>query len=128
MSKKVKSLANYEWIVVFFLITVMIVLTKMALNAPFPRWPTKDNEPAPLPEEQVVISISGELESPGRYHFAKGTTLKQALSKIKLTENAEIEHLKLDQALKKGQKVRIPKRKNSKKRLEKASESVVLKK
>lgn len=111
-----EELRSYEWVVIVLILAVLLISTKIALNAPDQRWPTKEGNPVPAPQEQLVISITGAVLNEGRYHFEKGTTLRQALQQVKLTPDADISRLFLDKELKRGQKVRIPKKKITKAR------------
>lgn len=59
---------------------------------------------------KIRVQISGAVENPGFYEFEEGTTLQQALSKIKLLKEADVENIGLSFSvtLLDGQKVYIP--------------------
>lgn len=113
-----RDLYPHEWGVVALIIFGMLTIGKIAWAAPDERWPKRNGSPVPIPEELVVISISGAVEKEGRYHFKKGTTVLQALEKAVLKEDADLTKLRLDKEIRRGQSLRVPLRKVKKQRLQ----------
>lgn len=61
-----------------------------------------------LVPEYFVITISGEVEKPGRYHIHRGGTVKDAIELALPTQNANLSKMDLDKKIRKGQKIRVP--------------------
>lgn len=61
--------------------------------------------------QEIVITIEGAIAEPGRYHFKKGVKIREVLGSVQLLDDADISRLNLDQSIKKGRKLKIPKRK-----------------
>lgn len=102
-----RDLSLYEKGTVYSFLACLFLLSLYSLKAPEERWPhTKHPERI----KQVVVTITGEIENEGRYHFDEGTTLREALQGLNIRPENQ-RHLKLDQPLKPGQKIRIKKRK-----------------
>jgi hypothetical protein len=112
--KSSDELRSHEWIAVAILLLFMCMLSKLAWNAPDSRWPERDGKPVATPQEQIVITLSGAIEKEGRYHFPKGVTLGQVLAAVPLKENADLRKFNLAKELKRGQKIRIPYKKQNK--------------
>lgn len=107
-----KTLYPREWLAVIFLLFFLLLLTKIAWQAPESRWPQNNGGlPFPPPQEQIVLRISGALEQEGRYHFNRGTTLGKALESLSLNSDADISNLDLNKVLKSGEHIKINKKK-----------------
>lgn len=107
------DLRLYEKATVLVFLACLFLLSLFSLKAPEERWP---HEKHPERKKQVVVTITGEIENEGRYHFEQGTTLKSALESLSLKQEISINPLKLDQPLKAGQKIRIKSKKRAKKK------------
>lgn len=101
----------YEWIVVGGLILLLAYLSVKALNAGDGRWPRCNKRLRPAPASLIVVSVSGEVERPGKYHVPVGITLREILiNRAGLTQEAEVSELDLDEAIFKVKKVRVRKK------------------
>tara|TARA_A100001015_G_C15040404_1_gene739212 strand:+ start:4377 stop:4889 length:513 start_codon:yes stop_codon:yes gene_type:complete len=56
---------------------------------------------------EIIIHISGALESPGVYKLKPGTKVHQLLNRLDLWPNADIQSLNLAKTLRDGQKIKI---------------------
>jgi hypothetical protein len=118
MRKNDQGLNSYEWIAALSILLFIAILCVIAWNAPENRWPKKQGIDIPSPKALITIYLSGAIKNPGRYHFEEGENLRECLQKIELSEDADIEKLALDKPLKRGQRIKIPKKKK------KAKESI----
>jgi hypothetical protein len=109
-----KTLYPREWLAILTLLSFLLLLAKIAWQAPESRWPQNKGLPFPPPEHQIVLHISGALEQEGRYHFDRGTTLGKALEALSLNSEADISNLDLNRVLKSGDHVRIGRKKEKK--------------
>lgn len=105
-----EPLKNHEKLTVLLFVAFLFTLFQYALKAPPERWPGAAAVGTSA-KQQVVVELSGEGVQPGRYHFKKGMTLRQALHELALLEDLEVIRCHLDAPLKAGQKIRIKKRK-----------------
>lgn len=106
-TKNLLELKLYEKATVLTFLACLSLLCLYALKAPEERWP---HDKHPERKRQIVVTITGEIENEGRYHFEQGTTLRDALQGLILKPEIQT-HLKLDLPLKAGQKIRIKKEK-----------------
>lgn len=118
-STNTKTLYPREWLAILTLTLFLLVLSKIAWQAPENRWPQKKGLPFPPSDKQIVVNFSGHLQEEGRYHFNKETTLGDAVEAIKLNEDADVSNLDFTQILKSGDHVKIPGKKNKNKPLRK---------
>lgn len=108
------DLRRREWLAVCTIIVLMALFANWSLRAPASRWPKSQGVPLCRPEEQVVMRIRGAVHLPGRYHFPVGTTVEQALLVAGPLPEADTSRLDLEQPLKHGQSLVIPKKKKKK--------------
>lgn len=100
------ELKTYEKATVLMFLFPLLLLSLHTLNAPVERWP---HEKYPERKKQIVVTITGEIEEEGRYHFQEGAKVADVLNEVALKPHANTQHLKLGQPLKPGQKIRIKK-------------------
>lgn len=111
---KNEELRPHEWIALATFFLILALISKIAWNAPANRWPQKERLPVLPPQEQIVITISGAVNQEGRYHFPKGTTIKEALEEVQIKPDADLSKLQFEKPLKTGQRLKIPHKKQKK--------------
>lgn len=104
------TLYPHEWITAIAIFSFFLALAKIAWHAPDSRWP-QEKGAFTSSEQQIVVHISGALGQEGRYHFPKGTTLGQAVDALSLNSEADVSNLDLQKVLRKGEHVKIGKKK-----------------
>lgn len=66
---------------------------------------------------RILVSISGEVERPGKYVVKYGTKVKEALELAGIKPSGELSKLNLDKEIKKRMALRVPKVKKTVKKV-----------
>lgn len=100
-------LKNRETISVLILVALIGAMTLHALKVSVNEL-SVETQIQSCAMKAIVVTIEGAVAKPGRYHFKKGTTLKDVLSSIELLPEADVSKMNMEQVLKKCRKIKIP--------------------
>jgi hypothetical protein len=100
----------HEWIAAIVIIVVMGVLTTISCMGNSSVSSSQLIQKTAKASEEIVVEISGAVEMPGRYTLKAGTTVRDAVQMAKPLPEASLSRLKLDKPVRKGQKIKVPKK------------------
>lgn len=93
--------------------SILAVMTLMILHA----WKGENEQEISeldtiMPYEiNVVVTIEGAVEHPGRYHFKKGSSIKEAIYAAHPLPEADLKKVNLEQKICRSRKIKVPFRK-----------------
>jgi competence protein ComEA len=61
----------------------------------------------------ITVSVKGEVEAPGDYKIAQGTSVKEILEMAKPTERADLKKINLSRKLTRQNTIKIPSKKKT---------------
>ncbi len=108
MSKGEKErLYSHEWLTISGFTLALLLFVALS-------WQHENSEPKLAREAHhlvsptITINIQGAVENPGIYHLPRGSTIKVALKKAKLSKEALTDKIKFHRKLKGGEVIQIP--------------------
>lgn len=112
------TLPIHEWLAILFLIVLLAGLSLLALIPSDPIANLPKDPPKHIVEQEIEVFIEGAVEKPGSYIAKRGDLVKDIVAQAVLKEDADLQRLKLEKKLRKGQVIKVhsklKKAKNSK--------------
>lgn len=104
----------HEWLAVVVVISLSLAITFLThFSNSDPLTATRD-PPHHVISQKIEIYIEGAVDRPGRYAVARGAHVEEALKEVELLPEADITKLKLHSKVRRGQHIRVPYQKGSK--------------
>lgn len=110
------QLPVHEWMAIAVLILFLLGLTLLAFFSQQRAFPIPEAPPKELVEQEIEVFVEGAVEHPGHFHVKKGALVKDVLEQAKPTSDANLKRIKPDRKLRKGQVIKIPRKRVAKKK------------
>lgn len=103
-----KTLPIHEWAAILLIVTLLAILTVLALGKDQATLPKHLNAPHFITTNEIEVWIEGAVENPGYYKVKRGTCIKGVLELATCKQEADLRKVKLQKKLRNGQIIKIP--------------------
>ncbi len=94
----------HEWICVVVILAFIASLTLFSIRHPPAQLPLIQD----IPADHMLVYVKGAIVGPSEISLPIGSTVKELVPLIHLSEDADLEAIKLEKKLRNGQVVQIP--------------------
>ena len=115
-SKNPPSLFVHEWLAIVTLLSFLTVLTILAIVRDEGVLPKSTKPPHYIVDQRIEVFVEGAVEKPVRIVVTRGTLLEEVLKQAQLLPDADPERLKLQTKVRRGQHIRVPFKKATKRK------------
>lgn len=105
----------HEWLAVAFLVGLLLSLTILSLFFTEHTIPDQQGTLHHVVDQDIEVFVEGAVEKPGSYIVKRGTLVKDVVALAVPNGDANLQPLKLNNKLRKGQTVKVAKQKPPKK-------------
>ncbi len=105
------NLSPPEWLGVIVFLTITLALSITAYVRRTPELPITSPDVVYISSPDIYVSVNGAVEYPQSVIIPKGSTIRELLDILPLTEEADISKLNPNKVLRKGQRLKIPSKK-----------------
>jgi hypothetical protein len=101
------TLPTHEWLAILFLIVLLAALSIIALIPSDPIANLPKDPPKHIVDQEIEVFIEGAVEKPGSYIAKRGELVKDIVALAVPKDDADLQRLKLDKKLRKGQVIKV---------------------
>lgn len=105
------KLPVHEWMAAMALIILLAVLTAIVLFSNEKPLLKNTEEEHYVVSQEIEVKIEGAVQKTGSYRVKRGTLLGDVLKEAEPADDADLTRLKLDRPVRKGQVIKVRKRK-----------------
>lgn len=122
ISQPENNLPVHEWMAIVVIIGLLLGLSIVSLFSEPSANLTSETPPHFIIEQEIEVVVQGAVQNPGVYKLKRGALLKDVIVQAIPLPDADLNKLKANKKVRKGQIINVPKKKEKKSRSYKAKE------